>query len=585
MKNIYKSFLILSAVLSLASCSLEEEPSGNGINGPLPLVIDARISGTTAHTRVVVNEPDVQDGWSYLDFTDGDQMGFFSSSGNYTDGNFGEAPFNNQRLVYTGGTGEDNFRDPDNTQFSPSHMNGKDIFMYYPYSEQITDELGVPLRVMPKDETDPDSVRCMDFLSTDYMDILSEGTTTTTKPALYGEFKHTFAELIIMRGKGFDKPGNNDWTIRAVLDKPVTGIRAVVTEDPWKCTPELVWDTKVERLEASTWYAWLGGNFSKTTEDVEGQNAWYVIVPTIGCEANLGEKRSGERTMVQYIELYDNDGNLQRVNSLRLSNGNTKYVDGGWRYPMEITLEELVPTANPCVIIPWNADVDLTDERKRGINNATDFEHWIEDYNNYLRDQENQNYRERLLQYGDLYIDQDKNQYWHFYVLNDIDLTTLSYQKDIVIPQLKDILDGKSTDYVNGKFRNHTISGLTTTLIGNLSGSYALLQNFDFEEPDVMKEDRTEPTGIIVNLIEAGGTVENCNIYDGSLYSPLAPAGMVAGAIGAGTITGCHLEGFLSAASTSNKIVGVAADNSEFKNNNAINVIFNSPDDDDETQP
>lgn len=586
MKHIYKIFLILSAVLSLASCSLEDEPSGNGFNGPLPLAINARISGATAHTRAEVNEPNVQDGWSYTDFEEGDQMGFFSSSGNYTDGTFGEAPFNNQKLVYTGGTGGENFRDPDNTQFSPSHMNGKDIFMYYPYSDKITDDYGVKLRVMPDGETDKDSVRCMDFLSTDYMDILSEG--TTSKPALYGEFKHTFAELIIMRGKGFDQPGNGDWTIRAVLDKPITGLKANVTEDPWACTPELVWDEDeiADWLDASTWYAWLGGNFSKTTEDIEGQTAWYVIVPTIGCDANLGEKRSGPRTMVQYIELYDNDGNLQRVNSLRLSNGNTKYVDGGWRYPMEITLEELVPTANPCVIIPWNGDIDLTDERKRGINNITDFEHWIEDYNNYLRDQNDQNYKDKLLQYGDLYIDQDLNPYWHFYVLNDLDLSSLNSPNDFVITELRDILDGKSTDYVNGKFRNHTISGLTNTFIGKLSGSYALIENFDFEEPDVMKESRTDATGIIVNTIEPGGTVENCNIYDGNLYCPNAPGGMVAGAINAGTITGCHLEGFLSAESTFNKIVGTATGNYEMKNNNAINVIIRSPDDDDdETQP
>lgn len=581
MKKRYKLILFLSALVALVSCSTEDEPARNDFYGPVPIVINAGISGSTPQTRVVRNEPYVQDGWSYTDFTEGDEMGFFSSSGKYTDGNFGEAPFDNQKLIYTGGTGGDNFRDPDNTQFSPSHMNGNDIFMYYPYSEDITGELGVTLRVQPEGEENPDSVRCMDFLSTDYLDIMGE--VTSSKPALYGEFKHTFAELIIMRGKGFDKPGNNDWTIRAVLNTPVTGIRTVVTEDPWKCTPELVWDSlKTERLEASTWHAWLGGNFSKTTEDEIGQNAWYVIVPTIGCDANLGEKRSGPRTMVQYIELYDNDGNLQRVNSLRLSNGNTKYVDGGWRYPMEITLEELVPTANPCVILPWNGDIDLTDERKRGISTTTDFEHWIVDYNNYLLDEDNQAYREKLLQYGDLYIDQDKQPYWHFYVLNNLDLSTLTGSKDFIIPQLKDILDGKSTDYVNGKFLNHTITGLSMTLIGELSGSHAQLENFNFEEPDVKFEDNTSAAGIIAGTIDNGGTVENCNIYDGSLYNPNGPGGMVVGTIGEGTIKNCHLEGFLSSLSTYNKIAGVAnTASSIFQGNNAVNVIIISSVEDD----
>lgn len=574
MKNHLIIYLAIFA-LAFGSCAFDDPLAPiEGVRSPL--VVNARIAGD-ARTRAVQG---TQDEWTYTDFKEGDIMGFFSSGGKYEGTNQGEAPFVNQKLVYMGGTGEPNFRDPSGSDFSPSHMKGNEIFMYYPYSDEIVAPFGVTLRTeeWPGGEK-LDTARCIDFLSTRYLDVLSQGVNSTT--ALYGEFQHTFAELVIMRGEGFDNPpdlpdGTNKWDIKAVLNTPVTGLKVNLSDgdEPWKCTPELVWDSvtpgHISSQEAMEWKAWLGDKYYITENDREGQTAWYVIVPTIGCEAKYVPHRDGIRTKVEYIELYDNDGNLQRVSSLQLSNGNSKYVDGGWRYPMVVSMKELVPTAYPCQIVPWEGDIDLTDERKRGINNETDFYAWVAAYNAYLEDTNDEEKANALLQYGDRYKNADGTSYWHFYVLTDLNLSYYPGEGPI-IKELNDILDGQSTVYKNGKFQNYHITGLSCTLIGQIAGPYGCIQNFTFDEPQVTYNDGTEPVGIIANTITTGGTVDNCRIEDGTLYCPSAPGGMVAGKAEGALIKNCTLSGFLIASSTTQYgIVGEGTFTSQ--NNDANNV-------------
>lgn len=583
--DIYKGLIAFILLAGLTSCSVDQPENERTDDSPLLLSIHANICGKEL-SRAVTNPAGTFDEWSYTDFQVGDRMGFFSSGGNYTNGNYGEAPFVNQELIYTGGTGGDNFRDPDDTQFSPTHMKGNEIFMYFPYNQDITTANGITLRTKVGQNKEPlDTARCIDLLSTDYLSIYSEN--TSSKAALYGEFLHTFAELIIMRGKGFDNPpkipGVNEWEIKVVLNTPITGLTVETNEagEPWKCTPTFVWDQEAipGRLEAQTWDAWLGGNFYLTEQDTQGQNAWYVVVPTIGCQANVGAKRAGVRTVVEYIELYDNDGNLQRVSSLRLSNSNSKYVDGGWRYPMQISMEELVPTANPCAIVPWKPDVDLTDARVRGINNVTEFNNWITAYNSYLANPADDLYLNALFQYGDLYKNADGTNYWHFYVLSDLDLSSLYTNVNTpLIPQLKDILDGQSTNFSNGRFLNYNITGLKAPLVGVLTGENADVINFNFLHPDLQFEnEETEPAGIVANSMADGASVVNCTIRQGTMYHPGGPAGMIAGSIESTClIKDCNVSGYLISDSNFDALVGTAPGGSyTSENNNSNNVTEN----------
>ena len=539
----------------------------------VPFVLYATI-GSDGHASTRATITDVDDQWSYVNyFTTGDLMGFYSSGGNSLEGGKG---FNNLKLEYDAGKKQFNNL-TEGVEFSPSYMNGSNIFMYFPYADDIGGR-GIELR-REKDDNVKDenneskrrNLRCEDFLSA--YSIEMSGTVDGQEMALYGQFKHAFSELIIMRGEGFDNPPAGKWRITAVLNVSCTHLKVNVTDDPWSCTPQLVfYDDNLHGLsqdDAYGWNAWHGGNYGITTQDPEGKPAWYIIVPTLP---------GAQRSIVEYIELYDNDGHLQRVSSLQLYN-NSKSVEPGWRYPMEITMTELVPTANPTNIAPWGEDVNLTDERKRGINDESEFAQWVRDYNAYLLSPDETKIT-NLLKYGDSSVDSDgNNRSWHFYVLSDLDMSKYKpYDEEdggtadsqtCIIQQLKDILDGTSTTLANGKFLNHTIKGLSKTFIDSMEGNGSL-QNFDFASPEVRSETSETPAGILVNTMN-GTSVVNCNIDNGTMFHPDGPAGMIVGSINGGMVKGCTIDGFLVAGSMAEgngkKIAGRAEGNPEFIDN------------------
>ena len=577
-------YILLSITASIAaSCSAGEPNAGNPQpDDASPLVIYATINGNAASSRASLLT--IHDLWSYVNFEDGDVMGFYSSGGNWAEDN-GKGNFDNLKLQYD--AAKKQFNDLTNgVEFSPSNMSGSKIFMYFPYEADMNGK-GKELRSQEDDLVDDNTdsknsnLRCVDFLSSDKIEL--DGVVSGQRVTLYGQFQHTFSELIIMRGEGFDAPPPGMGRITAVIDEPYTHIKVEVTidGDKWSCTPKLEYaqDNKfgLDDEEARRWNVWRGGNFGITDKNKEGYPAWYVIVPSL----------PGRNTIVEYIELYDNEGYLQRVSSLKLRDGNTKYVAPGWRYPMEITMKELVPTVNPFKVVPWNDDVDLTDERERGINDIAEFANWVSDYNAYLADQDDDEKIKALLKYGDKIVDVDNNLSWHFYVLADLDISRYVPVTDAdsgdddssstatmlphIIPQLGDVLDGKSTTLVNGKFINHTIKGLSKTFVNRLYG-IGSLQNLDFMEPDVRNAETSDAVGIIVNTMESGSIV-NCNIYNGTLFNPNGAAGMVAGTMSGGMINNCTLSGFLIAKETHNQIAGTVSGNYSFRENDTDAVI------------
>lgn len=582
-KNIY---FVLAAILLVASgCNNESFMFEEDNDTVSPLVVIANIAGNAKATSRATQGTD--DRWSYTDFQSNDVMGFFSSAGNWLDDN-GNGGFNNTALRYDAALKQ--FSDVNNgVEFSPTQMSGSKIYMYYPYCAEI-ETAGFELR--ERGESSGDTLRCVDFLSSYKIQV--SGVLDGKKMALFGEFDHAFSELIIMRGEGFDNPPPGKERITAVLDNPITNIKVTIdTEDGgWTVNPQLIFDINnsegLTKEDAYRWDAWHANNYGITVQDKVGRPAWYIIVPTIGSE--VGKTRPGVRSLVQYIELYDNEGNLQQVTALRLSGGMTKYVDAGWRYPMEISMKEMVPTVNPYTIVPWDDDVNLTDQRTRGINNMPEFEEWVREYNAYLLDKTNQERINALLRFGDLYVDEEKNNIWHFYLLTDLDMT--QYQPlssgdndpsgttaNVIVPVLCDILDGEGTTLVNGKYKNHIISGLDKTFVNELQSVNGKITNIDFAAPDVRLNTEL-PIGIIVNSIQQGA-VDNCDITDGTLINLDGPAGFVAGTMESGTITNCTLDGYLIAATTaSDEFAGVVGTsptgNNTFTGNNAGNVIFNN---------
>lgn len=550
--------LILVMILSLFSTSCTEENLFEKTPDLQSLSIDLDIEGAS---RIVTRvKQGTEDNWSNLErFTEGDKIGFYASGGNWL--NCENDYFDNYELTYNG---ENRFMGPNGeTVFSPSDMDGNEVYLYYPYSPQMN-EPGLELRQFAPPTTTTTNVnspyRCVDFLAANQITMegeISEGNIM----ALYGTCKHIFAELIIMRGPGFDNPKPGQERITAVINRECTNIRVDFDmSNGWSCNPQLYYydgnQAQISRDNSRKWDAWKGANFhipdKNTQTDYEGEEAWYVIIPTLG----TGNSRSS----VEYIELYDNDGNLQRVSSLKLAGvaegRPTKYVESGWRYPMTITMEELVPTVNPYPISRWNNNIDLTDERDRGIHDLIEFTYWVSHYNAYLADPSNVDKQNNLRPYGDKIVNEATNEItWHFYLMSDIDLSTynplswegkegedINPQNNVIIPELNDIFDGVSTTLSNGRFLNYKISGLDKSFVGKIEGG--TLQNLDFIEPKIINENSTDAAGIISTSLSKG-YILNCGVIDGTLLNPKGPAGMVTGEISDSEIRNCTITGAL----------------------------------------
>lgn len=587
-KYIYSSILALT-LTGLTSCvdnNVEPEISQDSMSLSVRATIE---SMNTFQTRVATTMK--HDGWSYSSFKTGDVLGLYSDHGDYFKA-YGEDEIINLPMTFDGYS----FKNENNFQFSPSRMTVDGIYMYFPWCENMVNAEGGSLgaeglELRRTDPDDPGYLKCIDFLDITELskELLSGG-------ALVGKFKHAFSELIIMRGEGFDTPPDGKDQIWVVMQNPYTHVNINFTLEPsWSCSPTLTYDENYipagyngpEPFDAKRWQAWRGGNYTITDEDKVGVPAWYVLLPCLG--------ENNPDYMVTSIELYDNDGNLQKVTNLSLSpkpgsnNQYTKILSETWRYPLLVEMKELVPTVKPYPIIPWEGDTNLTNERGRGIENAFDFQQWLNYYITYLNDGE----YDHLLKYGDRVVDTDGNfLYWHFYLLNDIDLSKRDNEEGNspdapLIPEFRDILDGiNHNEMENNKHPNYSITGLTQTFIGTMSEN-ATLQNIDFISPNVISSSLS-PVGILVNTLTStsvgsGGDntvplIDNCTIQYGSLMSQ-GYVGFVAGQMTNATISNCSVDGFMVGYATSStspyfNMVG-SGTGTNYIENNVSNVLFN----------
>ena len=569
--TIYRYLLTAAAfaTLMLAACS---DIDRNGVpstdDGPAELYVAVRLSNALTETRAD-GDADMEDingydQWSYRGFSLGDKLGFFSPHGDYNVGD-GEGAFINEFLEYTyNDEGKFSYFHNDYIQFSPKFMDdpGK-CFIYMPYGGSSGEAVFELRRKVDKD----DILRCVDYLQT-LNNLEISANAGGTSATLAGTMAHSFSELIIMRGKGFDKkhddPEKNKITV--VLTDGFSHMRIEVpteeerAEGEWYCKPTLFYPdeggytaadgTSMSKEDCARWEAWQGSKFLRTDLNNIGVEAWYVILPTL----------TDKRSTVSYIEMYDNEEQLQRVTAIKLEHhdesgrflGTDKQLYPGWRYPIEIQMDELVPTVNPYPIVAWNGedgkDTNITNERKRGIASPHDFGVWLQLYNQYISGDGSR--KDELLLYGDLtqYDEGNGNvrDVWHFYLLSDIDLENYEYnniEKGALIPELRDIIDGRSTTLNDHEFENYKLKNLNTPLVDMMTATGQLL-NMDFDEPDIkMAENNTSPAGILVNTM-AGGTINNCNITEFSIFNPSGPVGIIAGQItGASSITDCNVSG------------------------------------------
>lgn len=537
------------SVFCLSSCS--DSLSEPGIeNTGRNLTLIASFHNNYDLTRTVVNS---DDGWTNVTFNSpSDVMGFYSATGNLEFPN-ATGPFSNERMPFqTTAVVNGNTRYVFNTSsmnIDPTQLSNSTVYMYFPYSDSMTSDSGMALR-----QENGGIEKCMDYLT---VRNLTPG--NVANGMIVGSITHEFCELIITLGDGFEMQDNPDITV--YLNNPYTNVKVMAnTNNNGTITSYASRLNYAGNEDASSkdaarqWKAWAG--------QWNGFKAWFVVLPVTAVDI----------PEISYIKLKDNSGNVLTVSSFTLD-GQSKRLLSGKRIPLTIKNSGLKPTVFPTPIIDWNGDIDITEERGRGINNPTEFGQWIESYNAYVSNPEGDH--SDLYKYGNFIENPDGSGTWHFYLNNDIDL--VGYTGNKRINEFKDILDGRSEELVDSKFKNHTIAGLSSdnSLIGTLSGT---LQNIDFSNWSIMNTSLTSEDylGVLANTLK-GGSLVGCTIEGGYILSS-AGVGLLAGEVIGGQISESLFSGFLIGANTAdsgyNYLFGKVTEEPTITESEYIEIIF-----------
>lgn len=515
--------------LPLLSCT-QEEPDGKYKNNRIPLQVYAEI-GNNYNTRAA--RADSADLWSYIYFEPNDKLGFYAPAN-------GGVSFINTPLTYGIVNGTGSFKQDNGQSLDPGEISANQVYMYFPYSPDISNNEGMTLRDYNVKFTDVPFC-CIDFLRT----TTGLDKSKFEKGIMAGIFLHGFSELVIMRGEGFET--QQDKTIVVALKQGYTHIKIIVST-PWKIDYELVDKGNLPKnMDSKLWYAWQGDNYGKSVQENgtvdEGSPAWYVILPNYPYPDGAN---SSKVTSVDYIQLIDNEGHTQTIKNLNLENDNND-LKPGWRYPMRVVMKDLVPTVFPYTITEWTEQEDITNEITAGITNSN-VSDWINAYNEYIASGRND--ESALNAFGDKVINADGSSYWRFYLKSDINLSNYNTGTSI-LSNLQDVLDGK----VVNSSEPCTISGLSRPLADIISGN-GVVQNIIFEKCQL---ESTANLGIVANTINDGKVI-NCNIIDGTVISSESgTVGMICGEISGGEISGCMATGMVTGSesdSTSGYLVG-----------------------------
>lgn len=545
-------FLLLTAAAVLTGCTADDPVSTP--KAPLAFRADISDPGGIPPTRATIATN--SDDWSYVRFNSTtDTIGFYSIQGNL-DAEGGNGPFINEPMVYTGTEGPVSNKwyglfSGINMDYDVGLIQGQNskTFVYFPYATGM-EEKGLKLRREAADG----SIRCVDALSVSKIN-------ENTNAVMGGTFVHNFAEIMITRGEGFDSPPDGKEGIKVVLNKGYSHVKVV--DNPYFSTSHPNWkillpvyndDCGMTEQECREWTAWRGADYQATAGS-EPIPAYYVIVPTA---------ISSGRSTVDYIEICDNLGNWHKITSFYLYTENDKRVDVSARYPLEIMMEDLVPTVYPFTIQPWDDVTNVTDQRNSGISSVSDFSDFIMQYNRYI--ESGRTVEGDLSRYGDRW-DTDGTVGWHFYLNGDIDMSEIP-EANYRIPQLCDTIDGLRNAITNLKIKDN--SGF----IGQLQEG-GCLRNLDIRGLSVTNSSDSPTGGLVTSIF--GGLITNCNV-DGYVNTP-GVAGMAAAEMSGGIISSCSFSGLLVGKSTFNRLFGTEPTGGTWQTGNSFSgIIFTQSD-------
>lgn len=539
------------------SCTSDLSDLSESAGRPGPAVAEVSIEdfvdgSAVFGSRTVV---DNSDRWTIERFTVGDQVGMYAIKGR-EDGSTDtyDLPVENGVLYCESATSISNYRFSNPAiVLNPSTVGANFSMLYYPYykdmpptinPEVVTnplDTLGMPLR-----RTDSDGIeKCIDFMTTKNTKITVSG--GVMKPA----FEHKFSVIYVQRGNGFADPRNPslfDGKVYVVMKKPLTNVR--ITQDK----PTTAYNVTLQNYSPDS-----GSDLTTTLDgrlnfEVDKNCVWegwqagpykgdpqmnYVVVPP------------GD---IYFLLIQDDYGKWCTVNDFYMSTAGKKDAEAGKTYILRVSMEGVNVVARPISITPWDEEVEITDSRDEGINDAQEYFEFVTRYNTYIQNNRDPEYEEDLKPFGKGVLNTLTGRTsWTFYINNDITFPDGEFPQII---QLDDVIEGSS------KYSNYFLKNIEATLIQEMTANGALRQ-LDFNDIYMVRPaGNTQPFSPLIGTLN-GGTIENCSIT-GAIVITSVPVGIVAGTATGATIIDCTFSGDMIGTSTApeyNGLFGSASGN------------------------
>ena len=549
MKHRYRIWGWLAVMLLFIGCRQDEIWTGDD-----PLRMDyLQIEGEIASAMAVRAVPDNKLTMSYDTFGSGDTIGFFS----YHDPNCAKPDRWSHRK------GNDDTLYLKNTKLTYSDMGGARKFTSTEVANVALGKFGVTFAYFPfapKEKMPPNYVKS-DGSSLvvpsgsqkgeHYIHIFTEDghivDLLTAQKMQYDninyQFRHRFAMVLLFLGEGFspDTEGNGKLTVH--LTYHVLGahiLRKEIDPFPYEDFPLTV-DTVP--LDKASEYGFGRSSFTAPRVDgytllvgQEPRTVYPVILPA-------GAK-------IDYIEVKDKTGKLQRVKPAR--GEALTGLEGGWKHPLTIRMEGLVPTVYPHEIIDWNEQHVGEVDKLPGIHSEEQFAAWLKVYNRNVDKWEAMNVADsvELAHYG-VHNDGETpgTDGWTFYLWNDIDCKDM--KPDANGAFVKALTEGVTFDgkgYVLHNlmldFEHTTPSSGRVGLIGEIRGGRLRNLHLDFVTVRNMTADAL--SGCIAGCI-SGGEVYGCTVREAAMMCRDGVAGVLAGEMTGGRVSDCKFHGMVQA--------------------------------------
>lgn len=551
--------IVLSILLLLTACSVEVERINNGLpQADGHMLITGEIAGSsTVKTRAQTED---KLPISYQSFEYGDEIGFYTfhdidcpkGDMNGHKGLYDTDYLKNKKFIYSD-VGFKAFRSEDKIDAKDWTKFGS-TFAYFPYSDKerpqthaqpAAEEDYIHIFMDEKEEGGPHIV-----------DLLTASKRRVDGSDLNYTFKHTFAMVLFELGEGFNpsttdqegNPLNEKLTIHLtekILGAHITRNWADLVGNHGAFYFEI---DRVPKSEANKYE----GVITLTAPKIDGYK-----LPDAEMAKTYYPLILPEGTKIDYIEVYDKTGMLQRVKP----DDGLPSLKASTKQTLTIAMTGLTAVVYPHEILPWGEPEQIKIENKpKGIYNEDDFKKWLDVYNRYAPKLDNveENDLKILLEYGEYSEGTEPGaspQGWTFYLRNNINCKDITTKTGSLINEL-----GKGVTLDGGYFKLDSLmldfeyqaptSGGGIGLINKITGGQ--LQNLRMEYVTVRNltvDGKNIPSGCIAATI-SGGNIINCYVRQaGMVCDGVTKAGVLAGEITAATeqigIDNCRFQGIV----------------------------------------